>query len=472
MKQPLSSRSRSPRLRFGATSVLGFLASSYCLAACGSEAASPSTEVPTAAATEVDGVPTTSVPLPSSEPTIPSAATTSPATDDVNPVTMPTDAVTPTPPTSEPVATQPATDAPGPQGDGVFIVENLDRGVVAVPSGNGMYVGWRMLGYEYSATDASSVSYNLYRDAELVANVADSTNYFDASGTPGARYSVAPVIGGLEGARSAEQAPWSDVFLRVPLEPPGNTYSAHDATVADADGDGQYELFMLWQPSNSKDNSLSGVTSDVYIDALELDGTRLWRINLGPNIRAGEHYTQFIVMDVSGDGRAEMAVKTAPGTRDASGNFLSLGPAANDDDSAVYRNSDGYILTGPEYLTIFDGLTGTELATVDFDQARGTVSSWGDSYGNRVDRFLATAAYLDDSGLPSFVMARGYYTRSTLAAWNWRDGQLTQLWKFDSNVTPRDSRGEPFTGQGAHSLAVANVDDDPQEEIIGISAIS
>ena len=107
----------------------------------------------------------------------------------------------------------------------------------------------------------------------------------------------------------------------------------------------------------------------------------------------------------------------------------------------IYRNSDGYVLSGPEYLTVFNGQTGAEMATVDFAGARGTVSSWGDDYGNRVDRFLATAAYVDTTGLPSFIMARGYYTRTTLAAWNWRGGQLTQLWKFDSNTTPKDAAG-------------------------------
>jgi hypothetical protein len=232
------------------------------------------------------------------------------------------------------------------------------------------------------------------------------------------------------------------------------------------DGDGQYEIFMLWQPNNAQDNSNGGVTDDVFIDAMRLDGTRLWRINLGPNIRAGEHYTQFVVTDADGDGRAEMGVKTAPGTRDGSGAFLRLGPAANDDDGAVFRSANGYVLSGPEYFTVFDGLTGRELATAEYHTQRGSVAAWGDNYGNRLDRYLATAAWVDDTGLPSFVMARGYYTRTTLAAYNWRDGQLTQKWKFDSDQTPSDSQGRPFTGQGAHSLSVANVDDDPQQEII------
>jgi rhamnogalacturonan endolyase len=281
---------------------------------------------------------------------------------------------------------------------------------------------------------------------------------------------------------------WAQQYLRIPLMvPPGGTtpgsptcttanesytYSANDASAGDLDGDGAYEIILKWDPSNAKDNSQSGCTGNVYLDAYKLNGTRMWRIDLGPNIRAGAHYTQFVVADYDGDGRAEMAVKTAPGTRDGTGAFLKLGPAANDDDAALYRSINntggrtGFILTGPEYLTVFNGMTGAEMATINFDQARGTVSSWGDDYGNRVDRFLATAAYLDNTGMPSFVMARGYYTRTTLTAWNWRGGQLTQLWKFDSNTTARDSMNRPYTTQGAHSLSVANVDADNGQEII------
>ena len=349
---------------------------------------------------------------------------------------------------------------------GFNIVEDLDRGVVAVVQTDGVYVGWRMLGYEYDRDNPERVAYNVYRDGKLLSNVSDSTNFLDPSGNADTLYSVSPVIDRIEGGRSTPVAPWSSNFLRVPLEPPSEIYTANDASLGDVDGDGQYEVVLKWDPNDSKDNSLAGVTSDVFIDALRLDGTRLWRINLGPNIRAGAHYTQFVVIDADGDGRAEMAVKTAPGTRDGSGAFLSDGPAAADDDAQIYRNADGYVLSGPEYLTVFEGVSGRELKTVAFDQAREDFSAWGDSYGNRVDRFLATAAYLDDSGLPSFVMARGYYTRTTLSAWTWRKGELSQLWKFDSNLTPTDAQGRPFTGQGAHGSSVANVDADPEQEII------
>ena len=248
--------------------------------------------------------------------------------------------------------------------------------------------------------------------------------------------------------------------------PPGGTIRANDASVGDLDGDGRYEIILKRDPSNAKDNSQAGCTGNVYLDAYTLTGTRLWRIDLGPNIRAGAHYTQPVVIDADGDGKAELAVKTAPGTKDATGAYIKLGPAASATHTMIYRNGDGYVLSGPEYLTVFNGQTGAEMGTVDFPVLRGTVSSWGDDYGNRVDRFLATAAYVDATGLPSFIMARGYYTRTTLAAMNWRGGQLTKLWQFDSNTTASDSAGKSYRGQGSHSMTVANVDDDPSQELM------
>lgn len=357
-------------------------------------------------------------------------------------------------------------DQPSPVGTGFYRVENLDRGVVAVATAGGVYVGWRMLGPEYDASQPERIAYQVLRDGAVIADVTESTNHLDKDGSAASKYSVRSVIDGRPGAESKASGVWSEQYLRIPLDPPSPTHTANDASAADLDGDGSYDLVLKWDAGNAKDNSQKGVTDDVYLEGLKLDGTSLWRIDLGPNIRAGAHYTQFIVFDFDGDDKAELAVKTAPGTRDGRGEFLQLGPAANDDDSQIYRNSDGYVLSGPEYLTVFSGETGAELATVPFEIARGTVADWGDSYGNRVDRFLAGAAWLDETGLPSFVMARGYYTRTTLTAWNFRDGKLTKLWTFDSDKTPKDEAGHPFTGQGTHALSIANTDSDPQQEII------
>ncbi|GAA0134033.1 rhamnogalacturonan lyase [Paenibacillus sp. YSY-4.3] len=344
-------------------------------------------------------------------------------------------------------------------------MESLKRGVVAVKVSNGVFVSWRLFG-----TEPDNIAFNLYRGSTKVnaSPITNSTNYIDPQGTSSSTYTVRAVLNGQEQAASETAAVWGQNYLSVPIQqPPGGTtpdgvaytYSANDASVGDLDGDGNYEIVLKWDPSNSKDNSQSGYTGPVIIDAYRLNGTRLWRINLGKNIRAGAHYTQFLVYDLDGDGKAEVVFKTADGTVDGVGK--TIGNA-----SADYRNSSGYVLSGPEYLTVFRGSNGEALTTVNYEPARGNVSDWGDNYGNRVDRFLAGVAYLDGQR-PSFVMARGYYTRSVLVAYNWRDGKLTKLWTFDSNT----SGNSAYAGQGNHSLSVADVDNDGKDEIIYGSAV-
>ncbi|WP_024632206.1 MULTISPECIES: rhamnogalacturonan lyase [unclassified Paenibacillus] len=339
-------------------------------------------------------------------------------------------------------------------------MEFLDRGVVAVKTGTGVFVSWRLLG-----TEGSNVSFNVYRDGTKVnaSPITNSTNLQDASGTSSSKYTVRAVVGGTEQTASAAASVWGNNYLSVPLSVPAGgttpdgvayTYSANDASAGDLDGDGEYELIVKWDPSNSKDNSQSGYTGEVFIDAYKLNGTRLWRISLGKNIRAGAHYTQFMVYDLDGDGKAEVAMKTADGSKDGTG--VVIGDASKD-----YRKSSGYVLSGPEFLTIFNGQTGKALSTVNYEPARGNVSDWGDNYGNRVDRFLAAIAYLDGER-PSLVMARGYYTRTVLVAYNWRDGQLTKQWTFDSNT----SGNSGYAGQGNHNLSVADVDGDGKDEIV------
>nr|WP_272039759.1 rhamnogalacturonan lyase [Paenibacillus sp. JJ-100] len=339
-------------------------------------------------------------------------------------------------------------------------MEFLDRGVVAVKTGNGVFVSWRLLG-----TEGSNVTFNVYRDGVKVnaSPITGSTNLQDTGGTNSSKYTVRAVVGGTEQAPSAAASVWGSNYLTVPLQVPTGgttpdgvayTYSANDASAGDLDGDGQYELIVKWDPSNSKDNSQSGYTGEVFMDAYKLNGTRLWRISLGKNIRAGAHYTQFMVYDLDGDGKAEVAMKTADGTRDGTGTVIG-------DGSKDYRNSSGYVLSGPEFLTVFNGQTGKAMSTVNYEPARGNVSDWGDNYGNRVDRFLAAIAYLDGER-PSLVMARGYYTRSVLVAYNWRNGQLTKQWTFDSNT----SGNSGYAGQGNHNLSVADVDGDGRDEIV------
>ncbi|HWG47876.1 MAG TPA: rhamnogalacturonan lyase [Gemmataceae bacterium] len=342
-------------------------------------------------------------------------------------------------------------------------MEKLGRGVVAINQGNGrVYVGWRLLG-----TDPDDTAFNLYRASgtekpiQLNKNpIKKATSYEDAGVnlSKSQSYFVRPVRDGKELEASAPfklpaNAP-AQPYLSIPLQTlPGHT--PNDASVGDVDGDGEYEI-VLKQEMKPRDNSQRGKTGETKLEAYKLDGTFLWRINLGKNIREGAHYTPFLVYDLDGDGKAEVVCKTADGTVDGTGKILG-------DGKADYRNAEGYILEGPEYLTVFEGATGKALATTDYIPPRGQVADWGDKYGNRVDRFLACVAYLDGER-PSVVMCRGYYTRTVLAAWNWRDGKLSRVWTFDSDDGTPGNRA--YRGQGDHSVSVGDVDGDGKDDII------
>ena len=300
-------------------------------------------------------------------------------------------------------------------------------------------------------------------------------------------YFVKPVLTGREqsasGAFRLSAAPPVRQYLSVPLQTPAG-YTPNDVSPGDLDGDGEYEL-VVHQVGRGRDNSQAGLTTEPILEAYKLDGTRLWRINLGRNIREGAHYTQFMVYDLDGDGKAEVACKTADGTIDGKGRVIGDAKAdyrqpegatvtmKNRNGVEQKRDVSGFVLAGPEYLTIFDGATGAALATTNYVPPRHPTklnptpdelqAIWGDGAGNRVDRFLACVAYLDGER-PSLVMARGYYTRSVLAAWNWRGGKLTHLWTFDSDDGNDQDRN--YRGQGNHNLSVADVDGDGKDEIV------
>lgn len=339
-------------------------------------------------------------------------------------------------------------------------VENLDRAPVAVLTEQGVTLGWRMLGL-----DQDSVGFHVIRDGVQLTDepVRDTTTYTDPVGTATSKYVIKTVGNGNGQDRlSAEFTPLAQNYLVINLDKPADgitptgqaySYTANDATVADLDGDGSYEIIQLWNPTNAQDNSKSGYTGNVYVDAYKMDGTRLWRIDLGKNIRAGAHYTQMLAYDFDGDGKAEVSFKTADGTTDAAGTVIG-------DANADHRNSGGYILSGPEYLTVFNGATGTIMDTVPYDPPRGTVSAWGDGYGNRVDRFLAAVAYVDGEK-PSMMFSRGYYTHTVLVTYDLVDGKLVKRWSFDSDIA-----GAEYKGQGNHNLSVADVDSDGKDEFV------
>ncbi|HEY0460591.1 MAG TPA: rhamnogalacturonan lyase [Pyrinomonadaceae bacterium] len=369
-------------------------------------------------------------------------------------------------------------------------MERLSRGVVAVRfEANKVWVSWRMFG-----TDRDEIAFNLYRETggkavRLNENpLADVTFFVDekADLTKANSYFVRAVSGKKETETSAkftlsENAPVRQ-YLSVPLQTPAG-YTPNDASVGDLDGDGEYEI-VLHQAGRGADNSRPGMTTEPILQAYRLDGTLLWTINLGKNIREGAHYTQFIVYDLDGDGRAEIACKTADGTVDGKGKTIGDAKAdwrapegaftevENPDGGARKQNITGKILSGPEYLTVFDGLTGAEISTVPFIPSRHPSKQnpsgnelneiWGDGYGNRADRFLAAVAYLDGVH-PSLIMSRGYYTRTVIAAWDLRDKKLQSRWIFDSDSSDANRK---FRGQGNHNLSIGDVDGDGKDEII------
>lgn len=471
-------------------------------------------------------------------------------------------------------------------------LEKLNRGLIAVKTDEGVYVGWRMFIDEvrgYSDTGLTGADYAVYRGENKIAVVTDSTNYLDTDGTLQDTYSVAPIIDGKEEERCKKVFVWKNNYIDIPMNKPADgrspkgemypegqpyTYSANDMSIGDVDGDGELEYIVKWDPSNAHDVSHRGYTGNCYIDCYRLDGTLLWRVDMGPNIRSGAHYTQFMVYDFDGDGKAEMCVKTAPGTKVT--RFVADGTVAeeyitlperdvkngvtNQDNyvctAADYKEHlvemfmgwsshpevvsgrwpatleecfgipvkyhyplsredakelvsyfiyefapsrsdknhleafEGFIYDGPEYLTMFGG-DGKELETIDFPVPRGDDGlMWGD-YAmrriepcNRVDRFLSGVAYLDGEH-PSVIICRGYYTRSTVTAYDFKDGHFAKRFMADSGHVPmsnpfNDNAHEKegldpvygkFAGQGDHSLSVADVDGDGCQEIIYGAAV-
>ncbi len=434
-------------------------------------------------------------------------------------------------------------------------MEKLDRGLVAYQCATGIYVGWRLLGDEATvssstgATSSDAPDFILYRDGEEIAEVAESTNYVDTEGTLTSSYTVAATSGAYSGQESDAVTPWSSGtnYYDIAITPPaddvvttsisptytstdsdGNTtevsdgygavtnsdgtytytftYSPNDTSVGDLDGDGEYELVVKWMPSNSRDN-MGGYTSPVYLMAYELDGTRMWSdfINLGQNVQAGAHHTQFLVYDFDQDGVAEVMCQTAPGSKDSANEYVSSkmsGTSQSYTDDSYYPtytvDSDGYArygyftgytsqgsnayclmgignnITSAEYLTVFEGKTGEAIDTIDFPILRYSATCWGDNFGNRCNRFLADVAYLDGE-TPTAVYWRGYYygqssygERTGIAGINFDGSSLSVNYRFDtlSSQPGYQSAYADFVGQGNHNLTVADVDDDGYDEVI------
>ena len=413
-------------------------------------------------------------------------------------------------------------------------MEKLDRGLVAIPGTNGKcFLSWRLLG-----TDNQNTTFRILKNGTVLRDDITGATSFQVTGSSTDKFQVVTLQNGVVTETSPEVVPWKSSFLQIPLDRPAGgtisnwrpydsstktygsaisqeyTYSPNDCSVGDVDGDGQYEIFVKWDPSTSQDNSIgSGNSGSVYIDCYKLDGTKLWRIDLGNNIRAGAHYTQFLVYDFDKDGKAELMCKTAPGSKDGAGNYVNQ--AATDEaikaasNTKDWRVSGGRIDGGHEYLTVFNGLTGAAVHTIayypnrnakaELSEATGTFN-WDDrsgksdkgNYGNRGERYLAAVAYLGgESANPSGVFTRGYYTYAYVWAvdfdgqqlkhrWLHRSDSKTQYSVVDANMNesakitaPSSSSGlgkNTMYANGNHNLSVADVDGDGKDEIVWGSA--
>ena len=356
--------------------------------------------------------------------------------------------------------------------------EKLSRGLIGIPTEEGMYFSWRM-----TLEDAAGLQFDLYRSsgggAEVKLNkepIDRTSDFLDRTVdyTVDNRWTLKATTG--------EVAIWTRLkgeernpYLSVPVCKPEDgeiagesfTYTANDCSVGDLDGDGEYEIILKWSPSNSKRPPQRGFTGNTYLDAYKMDGRRLWRIDLGPNVRSGAATTNFLVFDFDGDGCAEICCKTGDGTVDGLGHRIG-------DAQADWRTWDkksptyGKIVNGPEYLTVFEGRTGKELDSKEYIPTRYPLDGWGgvggncgnDNTGGRSDRFTAGVAFLDGK-TPSPVMVRGWYGRTVVAAWTFTNGALKHTWTFDSAAPG----WEAYSGMGNHSVTVADFDGDGCDEI-------
>ena len=331
------------------------------------------------------------------------------------------------------------------------IREVLDRGIVAVALGDGrVYLSWRLLD-----TDPPAVRFNVYRRAadgverKLTARpIATTTDFIDVTGAsaPAAGWRVASVVNGRESAATP-----GDTWTETPLAGHRSIKLRDDVRgvdrvgIGDLNGDGAYD-FVVKHPSGSVDPGRQVPSKDTYkIDGYDgKTGAFLWRIDLGWNINHGIWFSPMVVRDLDGDGKAEVCLRTAP--------FAATREQAFD-------GGRGFVLEGPEYLAVYSGESGREIAKVDWIE-RGKTTDWADHTGNRSSRHMLGVAYLDGK-TPSVLVVRGTYGLMKVDAWTFRHGALNKIWRWTNERQPFK-----YHGQGQHSIKTGDIDGDGFDEIL------
>ncbi|MBO6012515.1 MAG: autotransporter-associated beta strand repeat-containing protein [Bacteroidales bacterium] len=352
------------------------------------------------------------------------------------------------------------------------ITDKLDRGLVAVPanSGGGNLVSWRVFGEEYY-----DVTYNLYCDGSPIATNLEVSNYQHTAGTQSSSYQVAAVVRGVEQPKSAAITRWNDGFLEVPVQKitgrdgtdVTSHYTLNDVSMGDLDGDGVVE-FIVKRPCDLAAD-VSNKNCFHVLDCYRLDGTRLWWIDLGPNMLSGaDEQWDAVCFDWDQDGKAEVLLRIQDNAilHYADGSADTIGSMAVD----TRWSGIEYTSSGNEYLLYLEGVTGKPYEIgeashpkyLTYPIARGSDSDWGSGIvGHRSTKHYWAAPYLDGRHA-SIFLGRGCYTKHVMKAFDVDPAthKLIPLWTWQCSTSGM------WFGQGYHNFQVADVDWDGRDEIV------
>lgn len=357
-------------------------------------------------------------------------------------------------------------------------VDKLDRGLVAMKSGTGVYLSWRIFGEEYY-----DVQYHVYRNEQkITTEPLNVSNYRDASGKASDTYAVAPVIRGEEKDPCPAVPVWGTSYKEITLTHEGilSTLVPNDATCADVDGDGELEIIMKFDNLSEIEQAypkygpkIGDVVTGEYtiFECFKLDGTRLWWINCGPNMGDFQNNEQNIIAyDWDGDGKAEVILRAADGTvvHHRDGTTFTVGNSTNNERAANGGGVNWFQTTDKEYLLYLNGETAETYHCFSYplrrldDGETDLTKAWGDKgWAHRCSKHFFGAPYLDGRN-PSIFLARGIYTRHKMIAYdvNPATHKLVQRWRWDCNANG------PWKGQGYHNYTIADVDMDGRDEIV------